>query len=101
MFSPEEIKDMRDYINREIKPNIDPDILEYTKDVENYSEECPECETEIEYSMSYNYFKPIRCPNCGKFFIPCSLCKDFTGECDYSKCPIEYIKNKREEKNEQ
>lgn len=40
---------------------------------EDTYEYCPECETEV-LLKNAELRKPIKCPNCGKYIMPCSLC---------------------------
>jgi predicted RNA-binding Zn-ribbon protein involved in translation (DUF1610 family) len=42
------------------------------------TEWCQHCETEVEISTEMII---QRCPNCGKYIIPCSMC-----DCDYADC---------------
>lgn len=42
--------------------------------MEDTYEFCPECEIEV-LLKNADLRKPIKCPNCGKFIMPCSLCE--------------------------
>jgi predicted RNA-binding Zn-ribbon protein involved in translation (DUF1610 family) len=46
-------------------------------------EVCPFCEQEVELENKYN---PQKCPNCGEYILPCSICdKDTCINCELEK----------------
>lgn len=44
---------------------------------------CPHCNTEAKLRNAKK-FKPQRCPHCGKWILPCSLCEEH----DYRHCGL-------------
>ena len=44
---------------------------------------CPECDTEVELRGA-KLKTPMKCPNCGKYIMPCSLCYEKGCGCDDS-----------------
>ena len=63
---------------------------------ETFYEWCTSCNEEVELPAIMAVYK---CPNCGEFILPCTLC-DIEGQtncenCDYSKC-IEIWRKERE-----
>lgn len=50
---------------------------------ETTEEYCPHCDSMVDLS---NEFKVQRCPNCGKWNVPCSICP--LDQCS-SRCPLE------------
>ena len=46
------------------------------------SEYCPYCENEVELKAE---LKPQRCPQCGMWITPCSLCENCKNECELEK----------------
>lgn len=99
LFNKDEIKEMRAFMAENLKPLMEDYLLDSTDVNESYHEECPLCEKEVEYSMSFDTFRPIRCPNCKKFFTPCAVCKYYFDECP-DACPVRFILEKRKEKGE-
>lgn len=49
------------------------------------TEYCPFCETEVELQTE---LKVQKCPNCGKYIVPCSICS--LDSC-VSKCPLDKL----------
>lgn len=49
-------------------------------------EMCPECDTEVELKGA-KLKTPIKCPNCGKYIMPCNLCyeRDCDNSCKWQK----------------
>lgn len=50
------------------------------------NELCPYCDTEV---TLLNKFEIQKCPNCGKYIKPCSICEHDNAKC--SKCPLNVI----------
>lgn len=94
-FTKKEIEDMRQYIEREIKPNGNYQLKKSTAEIKTCYAECSLCKREFEYKMSFDTMKPAFCPECGNYTAPCRLCLDYFNECLYNKCPIRYIIDKR------
>ena len=45
-------------------------------------EYCPHCDTEVELRWE---MKPQKCPNCGMWICPCSICENRCRECQIEK----------------
>lgn len=45
-------------------------------------EYCPYCENEVELKAE---LKVQKCPQCGKWIVPCSLCENCKNECELEK----------------
>lgn len=50
-----------------------------TESILKITEWCPHCESEVDLIASK---RPQRCPNCGKWILPCSLCESCDADCD-------------------
>jgi predicted RNA-binding Zn-ribbon protein involved in translation (DUF1610 family) len=67
-------------------------------DEEGVYEYCPHCDDEV---ILENVFKVQKCPNCGKYIVPCNLCpllgeNKCTGNCPLEALANELNKDKRE-----
>lgn len=49
--------------------------------IKRVDEWCPECETEVVLSV-YHKKELKKCPNCGAWIFPCSLCREKEMTCD-------------------
>ena len=99
LLTDEEIKEMREYMDKMIKPDFVKFLDENNISSEELKEtgkmdECPHCENEIELDVSFETFRPIKCSECGEIISPCGICRDF-GEAPCEKCPIDWIINKK------
>ena len=98
LFDEAELKVLRHYLDNALKPEMEKYLKEndisfdiFTEKRE-YKELCGHCDKQVTYKMSFEDFKPIPCPNCGKFLVPCTLCNNLLGKC-ITNCPISVVRN--------
>jgi predicted RNA-binding Zn-ribbon protein involved in translation (DUF1610 family) len=63
--------------------DFEDDVEEEPKNDETTEEYCPHCDVVVDLSID---FKVQKCPNCGKWLVPCSLCP--LQNCS-KHCPLE------------
>lgn len=72
-------------------------VIMVENEYNNAIEFCPHCECEVELG---NELKVQKCPNCGAYIVPCSLCPLLEKGACRGKCPLDELAKELNEGNE-